>query len=122
MPSKIRIVGELNRKAIIKSLDKKWSEAVRGRGGCALCGKTTDLQAHHIRSRRSLGTRWLLTNGVCLCRHCHLFVIHRDTLAAADFYFEHIGRDQLNALRVLSGKPTHYSTAELKLLLDNWKN
>ena len=57
-----------------------WSKAVRARDNnrCILCGKTEGLNAHHwiVHAAGSLGTRFLLGNGVALCYGCHIFKVH----------------------------------------------
>ena len=40
---------------------------------CVKCGTRKDLQAHHIKTwKRSKELRYDITNGVTLCRKCHL--------------------------------------------------
>lgn len=58
--------------------DALWSLAVRARDGrCIVCGKTTDLQAHHAIVRRGhKSTRWDLRNGVSLCSADHIWGLH----------------------------------------------
>lgn len=61
------------KKTNIKKLDKAWSEAIRKRGRCEVCGKTTRLNAHHFYSRSIRIVRWDMDNGFCLCVGCHVF-------------------------------------------------
>jgi len=68
---------------IKKRLDKLWSGIIRSKGNCEVCGKREYLNAHHIRGRKALNTRWDLKNGVCLCAGCHTFKnqsAHQDPL------------------------------------------
>ncbi len=60
-------------KKIKKRLDKLWSQIIRSKGSCEICGKTEYLNAHHVIGRRKLATRWDLRNGACLCSSCHTF-------------------------------------------------
>ncbi len=46
-------------------------------GGCAMCGQTTFVEAHHVRWWVRHGGCTDLGNGVLLCSRCH-HVIHRD--------------------------------------------
>jgi len=74
------------RKIIKKELDILWSLKVREKCKCELCGRKGDIKsfdAHHIKSRNSLSTRWDLGNGACLCKGCHRFKVHMDTLTAS---------------------------------------
>src|SRR6185436_3360747 len=51
----------------------QWSQAVRSRDGrCLDCGATTNLHAHHIKSKRWFPDLALvIENGKTLCRQCH---------------------------------------------------
>ena len=53
--------------------DKIWSARVLERDGyrCRRCGAIRYVQAHHVRSRQHWSTRWVLENGLALCRGCH---------------------------------------------------
>jgi hypothetical protein len=66
-------VRQTKRAAQERKLDRLWSLAVRGRDGhrCRMhCGRNgTD--AHHIHGRSHKGTRWVLDNGITLCRQDH---------------------------------------------------
>jgi hypothetical protein len=74
------------RKMIIKELDELWSLKVREKCQCELCGRKGNIKsfdAHHIKGRSRLSTRWDLENGACLCKGCHRFKVHMDTLTAS---------------------------------------
>jgi len=63
-------------KGVLRDMaDRLWSLAVRGdwANRCAVCGKRTSLQAHHLVPRQHAATRYELRNGCCLCAHCHTF-------------------------------------------------
>ncbi len=54
---------------------KDWRNAVFKRDGycCKKCGTKKDLQAHHIKAWKSnKGLRYQVSNGITLCRKCHL--------------------------------------------------
>lgn len=53
--------------------DEAWADTIRGVGKCERCGRATALNAHHLISRTRLYFRHDLSNGVCLCAHCHSF-------------------------------------------------
>lgn len=59
---------------LLKDANTLWSMAVRGDWGnrCAVCGKDSDLHAHHIIPRHHELTRYKLRNGICLCSYCHI--------------------------------------------------
>lgn len=52
-------------------LDTLWGKIIRSSGYCRRCGRTNNLQAAHIVSRRWKQTRWDVDNGICLCINCH---------------------------------------------------
>lgn len=54
---------------------KEWRKAVFERDGfhCVKCGTKKDLQAHHIKPwKNNKALRYEVSNGVLLCRKCHL--------------------------------------------------
>jgi hypothetical protein len=69
-----------------KQADELWSWKVRSVCMCELCESKGDIKsfdAHHIRRRSNYSTRWDVLNGACLCKGCHRFKVHVDTLTAA---------------------------------------
>ena len=59
---------------LCKFADDLWSLAVRADWAhrCAICGKRSDLNAHHLIHRWHFAVRYLLENGICLCGYCHI--------------------------------------------------
>lgn len=57
----------------MKKLDKAWSKSILSKGKCEVCGKSENLNGHHIEGRRNMALRWDTRNGVCLCAGCHVF-------------------------------------------------
>jgi len=57
-----------------KEADLLWSLEIRSVGCCEVCGSRNALNAHHI-LEKSVWThlRHDLSNGICLCAHCHTF-------------------------------------------------
>ena len=55
-----------------KKCDVLWSELIRAKGCCEICGRTDrQLHDHHLISRSPVFFRHKLNNGVCLCSRCH---------------------------------------------------
>lgn len=56
-----------------------WSKVVRKRaaGKCELCPAEAK-EAHHMNPSDNLATRYLLANGVALCKECHRYYEDRD--------------------------------------------
>jgi len=50
--------------------DKLWSEIIRSKGKCEVCGKPAN-NPHHIIGRKNLTLRWGLRNGCLLCFQHH---------------------------------------------------
>lgn len=74
------------RQKLIAELDRLWSLKVRENCVCEFSGRSGDIKsfdAHHLRGRRNMSTRWDLNNGVCLEKGIHRFRIHMDTLTVA---------------------------------------
>ena len=107
-----------------KQLDKLWSQAVRQKGYCELCGRKPPevvLHAHHIFSRRHYSTRWDVNNGLSLCNGCHLYSAHRNIQEFADWVCDKIGREKLDDLRKKAHTVVKY-TKEDKLKMINELN
>lgn len=51
--------------------DKLYSQIIRLKGRCEVCGSDNWLQTAHIISRRFSNTRTDLRNSMCLCAKCH---------------------------------------------------
>lgn len=73
--SKASTLKHRTNKALKKSLDILWAKIIKLRAGgkCEVCGKTTNLNSHHIVSRNNLRFRWDIRNGACLCVGHHRF-------------------------------------------------
>ena len=54
-----------------KRADKLWSEIIRSKGKCEVCGETEYLNPHHVVGKRNHAVRFDFRNGVCLCSGCH---------------------------------------------------
>lgn len=75
-----------------KKLDKLWSQKIKEKGACEICGKKENLNSHHIIGRRSLNLRWDLRNGCLLCPYCHTFSTnsaHQNPLFFLDWMKKH---------------------------------
>jgi hypothetical protein len=110
----------MNKTQTKKKLDKLWSEIVRSKGKCEICGKTEYLNSHHVIGRRSLNTRWDLKNGCCLCSGCHTFKnqsAHQDPLFFIDWMKKNRPEDldYLNKKRIEPPKPFTLKDYEDKL-------
>lgn len=64
----------MSNKQLHKELRKEFNKAVFKRDGhkCIICGKTEDLDAHHITDRKEMPNGgYVLSNGVTLCEVHH---------------------------------------------------
>lgn len=63
-----------------KALNDLWAIAIKILGGhkCAVCGSTELISAHHciVKAGKGLAVRWNFSNGICLCRNCHIYKVH----------------------------------------------
>ena len=107
-----------------KQLDKLWSQAVRSKGYCELCGRKPPevvLHAHHIFSRRHYSTRWDVLNGVCLCNGCHLYKAHKDIQEFSDWIIEHCGNEHIDNLRHKAHTTADFTKEEKLEMIENLK-
>lgn len=68
---------KLSRKGQRNKADRLFSQIIRSKGACCICGSTEVVQCAHLISRRYLGTRWDQQNAVPLCQKHHMFYTHR---------------------------------------------
>lgn len=60
------------KKAESNKLDRAWRDKIHERDVvCQKCGKSGQLNAHHIEGRRNRRLRWDPANGLLLCPACH---------------------------------------------------
>jgi len=84
------------KKTLKRKMDILWSEIIRSKGRCEICGKTDNLQAHHVIGRINLALRWDIKNGVCLCSSCHTFgktSSHNNPVFFLDWFKTHRPQD-----------------------------
>jgi len=87
-----------------KKADAIWSEVIKIRDGyrCVLCGKTENLNSHHIiHKSRGKAVRYEILNGVCLCAGCHNFKIHKGDFLANKRLVEIVGSERIEAIQKL---------------------
>jgi predicted glycosyltransferase len=111
-------------KAIDRKLDTAWAKLVKLRSGnvCEYCGTPRYIQSHHIFGRHNTATRWLPSNGVCLCIEHHTasgsFSAHL-TIAKFIKWLEITkGVEFVDLLRLESNKAAHFSDHEKRELLE----
>lgn len=109
-------------KGIEKKLDTAWSLLIKLRAGmkCEYCGKTRNLNSHHINSRANKSVRWDVVNGVCLCVGHHIgvsFSAHKTPLTFAKWITKHRGDNEIQLLEIKSNQISHLFPFEKELLL-----
>ena len=111
------------RTALVKKLDKLFSEYIRRRNGemvsCVTCGKRAhwkEMQAGHFMSRRHRATRWHEDNVQVQCVRCNMFG------NGEQFRFgQWLGVEKANELIQLSNHIVKQSDFEIKELIDIYK-
>ena len=101
-------------KTIKAKCDKLWSEIIRSKGYCEICGTTVNLNAHHIISRHNKVLRWDLQNGICLCVSCHKFSthsVHNDPLGFMEF-FKKKNPEDYKYLKNKKNQIAHYTISD----------
>jgi len=120
-----------NKKTVGKKLDIVWSEAIKVRAGykCEHCGKTTNLNSHHIFTRLRKSTRWELDNGICLCVGCHMFSskfsAHKTGVEFTHWLEEKKGKKWVETLQRMSNeiyRPTLEEMEETLTYLEKYVN
>jgi len=111
------------KRAQIKKLDQLWSKKVKQLAGyaCELCGKShheTRLNSCHIIGRSNRTTRWLLSNGMCLCfKHHQDYDTHQpDGERIRDLVIERKRLEMLNLLGLSISKYQDYEQIKETLL------
>jgi len=126
MTKKNRFKFAPERKEVEKQLDVVWAKSVKKLAGdkCEVCEKTERLNSHHLFSRVHKSTRWLVENGVCLCYGHHRWLAHgKDSEKFRDWVINKRGQDEFDRLKIKAyGRATHFSVAELLVLLDYSRN
>lgn len=99
-----------------RTCDDLWKEVVKKRAGfkCEKCGNTRYLQAHHIIPRTNYALRYDLKNGVALCRRCHLFWSHKDSVGFVRWISKKRDMDYLESRRYGQSK-NDYQLIEIYL-------
>lgn len=78
-----------------KKADEQYSRVIRQVGKCEICGREgkrgkkqgwTNLDAHHIIFRTHKEYRHDLSNGLCLCVHCHQWSVLSPHQASRQFF------------------------------------
>jgi len=99
------------------NVDLLWGELVKllARIKCEYCGKTNNLNSHHIFSRSRMNLRWDTDNGVCLCVGHHVFgefSAHKAPIDFVEWLREKRGEDWYNKLREKSKVIIKFSDAD----------
>lgn len=105
------------RKDIEKKLDELWSKAVKERDKqCVVCGRKTNLNAHHIFTRKYKSTRWSLTNGITLCFAHHRHLAHSEPEKFRDFLISYLGGKEYEALKIVAYQSKKWAVEELYIV------
>lgn len=112
------------RELSIKYLDDLWRDKTKEYYGhkCEHCGKTENLNSHHVIGRTNKALRWDYRNCVVLCVYCHKFnhfwSAHETPTIFNDWIREKRGEEWHRAL-VVKARQTEW---DRKLFLEELKN
>lgn len=109
LDSSFFIMKKKSKKQLKRKCDKLWSEIIKQKGCCEVCGRRTSLNAHHVVGRINYVLRWDLRNGVCLCVLCHKFSrnsAHNNPLWFSEWFKKNRPEDY----RYLQGKRNEIKT------------
>jgi hypothetical protein len=108
---KKKVVSE--RKKLIEDCDKIWALCIKARDRvCRYTSSDYGLQAHHIRSRSHLSTRWLLDNGLTLSNKVHVLQKFNPE-KFQDIIIEIIGQDFYEEMKKKSLMRVDFTIADL---------
>lgn len=71
---------DMNNITIVDERRAEWSSEVKKANGytCDICGSTKELHSHHLYNYADYTKlRYDISNGVCLCRQCHIAGFHK---------------------------------------------
>ena len=111
------------KKQLMERLDVLWSKAVRitANNKCKVPGcYETCVDPHHIIRRSHKATRWILSNGICLCRKHHRF-IHDNPTQGKKLIIGLIGERYYEALEKLSLTTPCFEEHDLERMIDETK-
>jgi hypothetical protein len=114
----------MNKKEI-KKLDDLWSRLVKlsANNKCEYCGKTNNLNSHHVYSRSNRTMRWLVDNGICLCVAHHTlsnFSAHKSPIDFIEYMKTLRGETWYNELKVKAkGQVIKQQFSEIESYLKN---
>lgn len=100
------------KRTLTKKLDILFSKIVRSKGYCVKCGKTSNLQAAHIYSRRYRSVRWDWNNVLCLCSGCH-FWSHHNPILFTEWVAEYLGEHKYIQLKLSASMLKKWSLGEM---------
>lgn len=102
---KAKVKKLTKRQKSTKYLDILWSKATKlfYGGKCEICGKTENLNSHHIFSRSNYAVRWDVENCSVLCPNHHNFdrhiSAHKSPIEFIEFIKDKRGLEWYNSLR-----------------------
>ena len=120
------------RKSLEKKADRLWSlctikrdkscqwvmEKATKTKKAVLCGSTSNLSSHHIRTRDNHNTKYSLNNSICLCWSHHVLQKYRPQ-KFHDGIIDIIGQAKYDYLRELSEAVCKLSTADLREIVES---
>jgi len=115
-------------KGLDKKLDILWSSIVKQRAGnkCEHCGKTRNLNSHHVFGRRNRSVRWEISNGCCLCPACHtfssVFSAHQTPTAFTKWIIAQRGEEWHEELMLMANTPRKWLKKGKEALLNDLKD
>ena len=112
-------------KGIDGKLDIAWSKLVKLKAGnrceIKLCGRTKNLNSHHIFTRRNKAVRWDPMNGVALCPSHHTldskFSAHATPITFTNWLVREKGQNFVDLLTIKSNQISKLHIFEKEILL-----
>ncbi len=108
------------------NIDLLWGELIKLQAGvkCEYCGKTNNLNSHHIFSRSRMNLRWDTDNGVCLCVGHHVFgefSAHKAPIDFVEWLKDKRGNEWYEKLRIKSREICKFSNIDKLAIAETLK-
>jgi hypothetical protein len=110
------------RKALVKKLDKVFSEYIRARdkNKCVTCGSLERPTCGHIFSRSAYSTRWDDENAFCQCWGCN-YKHEFDPYPLTEYARAVHGKKKYDAVHLRYNTPHKFPDYELEEMIEEYK-
>ncbi len=109
------------RKTQKNKCDKLWSEIIRSKGQCEICGSYKAQNPHHVIGRQNYNLRWDVRNGCLLCSNHHTsgrLSAHNDSI----WFMEWFKKNRPDDYKYLVKKKNEFWDLDYEKVLERLKD